>query len=51
MGRKVKTILAHSQGLERRKIPGGARSVFLDFSFYRTSQELAKQESYSDRLT
>jgi hypothetical protein len=40
MGRKVKTILAHSHGLESRKISGGGRSVFLDFSFYRTSQDV-----------
>ena len=40
MGRKTKTILAHLQGLESQKISGGGRSVFLDFSFYRTYQDL-----------
>src|SRR5882762_5451695 len=41
MGRKVRTILAHSQGLESKKISGRRRGVFLDFSFYRTSREVA----------
>ncbi len=41
MGRKVRTILAHSQGLESKKISGRRRGVFLDFSFYRTSWDLA----------
>jgi hypothetical protein len=40
VGRKAKTILAHSQGLESKKISGGGGSIFLDFTFYRTSQEL-----------
>src|ERR1700694_1499644 len=37
MERKARTILAHSHGLESQKISGGGRSVFLDFSFYRTA--------------
>jgi hypothetical protein len=37
MGRKVRTILAHSHGLESKKISGRRRGVLLDFSFYRTS--------------
>jgi hypothetical protein len=39
-GRKTRTILTHSQGLESKKLSGGGRSIFLDFTFYRTSQEL-----------
>src|SRR5712675_253124 len=41
LGRKVRTILAHSHGLESKKISGRRRGVFLDFSFYRTHQDLA----------
>src|SRR6202142_121931 len=40
MGRKARTMLAHSEGLESKKSSGGGRSVFLDFPFYRTSQAL-----------
>src|SRR6267143_5487941 len=43
MGRKVRTILAHSQGLESKKISGRRRGVFLDFSFYRTCRELHRR--------
>jgi len=43
MGRKLRTILAHSHGLESQKISGGGRGVLLDFSFYRTSRDLADQ--------
>src|SRR6266404_4207663 len=43
LGRKVRTILAHSHGLESKKISGRRRGVFLDFSFYRTSRDLASQ--------
>jgi hypothetical protein len=42
MGRKARSTLAQSQWLESQKISGGGRSVFLDFSFYRTSQDLAR---------
>jgi hypothetical protein len=38
MGRKVRTILAHSHGLKSKKKSGGRRGVSLDFSFYRTYQ-------------
>ena len=41
MERKTRTILAHSHGLESKKISGRRRSVFLDFPFYRTSQDVA----------
>jgi len=41
MGRKARSTLAQSSRLESQKISGGGRSVFLDFSFYRTSQDLA----------
>src|ERR1039458_3280222 len=41
MGRKTRSILAHSYGLESQNISGDGRSIFLDFSFYRTSQDLA----------
>src|SRR5450759_4604004 len=41
MGRKARNTLAQSGRLESQKISGGGRSVFLDFSFYRTYQELA----------
>src|SRR6266478_2037290 len=41
LGRKVRTILAHSHGLESKKISGRRRGVFLDFSFYRTYRDLA----------
>jgi hypothetical protein len=40
MGRKVRTILAHSHGLESKKKSGRRRGVSLDFSFYRTSRDL-----------
>src|SRR5437899_10321595 len=38
MGRKAKTIPAQSRGLEVKKTSGRGRGIFLDFSFYRTSQ-------------
>src|SRR5450759_4831186 len=41
MGRKARTILAHSHGLESKKISGRRRSVSLDSPFYRTYQVLA----------
>jgi len=40
MGQKARSILAHSYGLESKRISGGGGSVFLDFPFYRTYQEL-----------
>ena len=40
MGRKTRSTLAQSGRLESQRISGGGRSVFLDFSFYRTSQDL-----------
>jgi hypothetical protein len=40
MGRKVRTILAHSDGLESEKKSGRRRGIFLDFPFYRTYQDL-----------
>src|ERR1039457_5784415 len=42
MGRKARSTLAQSGRLESQKISGGGRSVFLDFSFYRTSRDLAE---------
>ena len=39
-GAEGQNILTHSRGLESKKISGGARSVFLDFTFYRTYREL-----------
>ena len=42
MGRKARSTLAQSGRLESQKISGGGRSVFLDFSFYRTSRDLAR---------
>ena len=42
MGRKARSTLAQSGRLESQKISGGGRSVFLDFSFYRTYRDLAK---------
>ena len=41
MGRKLRTILAHSHGLKSKKKSGRRRGVSLDFSFYRTSRDLA----------
>jgi hypothetical protein len=41
MGRKTRTILADSHGLESKKKSGGRRGIFLDFPFYGTYQELA----------
>jgi hypothetical protein len=41
MGRQAGNILAHSKGLESKKSSGGGRGIFLDFSFYRTYQDLA----------
>jgi hypothetical protein len=40
MGRKARIILAHLSGLESKKCSGGGRSIFLDFTLYRTSQDL-----------
>jgi hypothetical protein len=37
MGRKARSTLAQSGRLESQKISGGGRSVFLDFSFYRSA--------------
>src|SRR5713226_7691304 len=42
MGRKAKTIPAQSRGLEVKKTSGRGGGVFLDFSFYRTSQDLGQ---------
>jgi hypothetical protein len=39
--RKNRTILVPAHGLESQKISGRGRSVLLDFSFYRTSRDLA----------
>jgi hypothetical protein len=36
MGRKARTIPAHSRELESKKISGDGRGIFLDFPFYRT---------------
>ena len=44
MGRKLRTILAHSHGLKSKKKSGRRRGVSLDFSFYRTSQALLTQK-------
>jgi len=41
MARKARNIPAHSQGLESKKNSGGRRGIFLDFTFYRTSQDFA----------
>jgi hypothetical protein len=45
MGRKARNTLAQSGRLESQKISGGGRSVFLDFSFYRTYQDLASMHT------
>src|ERR1039457_2105348 len=42
MERKARSTLAQSGRLESQKISGGGRSVFLDFSFYRTSRDLGR---------
>src|SRR5579863_329860 len=42
MARRARNILAHSQGLESKKNSGGRRGIFLDFTFYRTYQDLAR---------
>jgi hypothetical protein len=41
MGQDVRTIRAHPQGLEGKKISGRSRSVFLDFPFYGIYQDVA----------
>ena len=45
MGRKARTILAHSRGLESKKISSRRRSVFLDFSFYRTYRDVGTSKN------
>src|ERR1700690_393633 len=40
MGRKARTMLAHSKALESKKRSRGGRSVGLHFPFYRTYQDL-----------
>ena len=42
MGRKARSTLAQPGRLESQKLSGGGRSVFLDFSFYRTYQALSR---------
>jgi hypothetical protein len=50
MGRKARSIFAHSQGLESKKKSGGGGSVFLDFPFYRTYQDVADLRIAGSRL-
>jgi hypothetical protein len=44
-GGRSETSSLHSLGLERKKVSGGGRSVLLDFTFYRTYQDLARHRS------
>jgi len=50
MGRRARTILADSNGLESKKISRSGRGIFLDFPFYRTWGENSKTHFYKDPM-